>query len=784
MASNQIDLIIKATNKASPTIKQVQGDLGSLEKTATGAGASLGDMALGLAKGAAIGLGIVGVQQLTQAITDLAVSAGKVQQLRASFDGLATGVGQSSNAMLGAMREASGGMVSDADLILSANKAMLLGVADTAEELAALLNVARSRGAAMGLSTTQAFNDIVTGLGRESALILDNLGITINLEKVMSAYAASLGTTAEKLDATQRKQALLNEVMRSSAGMTAPVETAAAAWERASAAIENAKVALGELFGPVVAEILSGVAGVATATADMFNGDVIQKQITQITGDLSLYRNALQETENQIAAYRAQVAAGMEPNTAYISDQIMLRQQQKKAIADLEAQLKPLNAAQAENAKITALANTEIQTAAQFYPSMADGMAMLGTSGKVAGSGMSIAESAANKLKAALAALAGQSDATGNSLRSAFMGAAGALGAAQALSGYQAATQQLQLLRQEWAYMGLTADQVAFKEAEFFSRTQTGLQDQQQAIKDATKAMSNYAASGVDAASKSFDALTSKVSSLVSGMTSLSEIGGGPKATGDAANENAKRMAAIANEGIIGQTWLDDFKNEVPSLYAEVMAATDPKAFATTWVQDFQAGLHPEALDREMIKANIKRMILGEATMAAYVAEIAAEIKADPALANVSTAIVDGVTGALTNKNMGQAIGATTVASVNTPAAITEFQNAGESAFGSWKAGWDNAANNWRPPLPNTPPGAATNPLGGAGTTYGGLTQQGNVYQPPITAPLGSTSTSSSSGRGAVAVTVNINGVAGNPTQIGMAARSSVLDALRGAGVR
>ena len=48
---------------------------------------------------------------------------------------------------------------------------------------------------------------------------------------------------------------------------------------------------------------------------------------------------------------------------------------------------------------------------------------------------------------------------------------------------------------------------------------------------------------------------------------------------------------------------------------------------------DFQAGLHPEALDRDMIKANIRRMILGEETMAAYVAEISAEIRAEEGLA-------------------------------------------------------------------------------------------------------------------------------------------------------
>ena len=45
-------------------------------------------------------------------------------------------------------------MISDADLILSANKAMLLGVADSADEMASLLEMARARGQAMGLDVS------------------------------------------------------------------------------------------------------------------------------------------------------------------------------------------------------------------------------------------------------------------------------------------------------------------------------------------------------------------------------------------------------------------------------------------------------------------------------------------------------------------------------------------------------------------------------------------------------------------------------------------------------
>ena len=47
--ANQIDLIIKATNKASPEIQKVQKDLGGLSQSAGSAGMSLNGMFKGLA---------------------------------------------------------------------------------------------------------------------------------------------------------------------------------------------------------------------------------------------------------------------------------------------------------------------------------------------------------------------------------------------------------------------------------------------------------------------------------------------------------------------------------------------------------------------------------------------------------------------------------------------------------------------------------------------------------------------------------------------------------------
>jgi hypothetical protein len=85
--------------------------------------------------------------------------------------------GVSASKILKKLKEVSDGTISNADIIASANRAMALNVTKDVDKMAKLLEVARVRGQAMGVDTTQAFNDIVTGIGRASPLILDNLGI-------------------------------------------------------------------------------------------------------------------------------------------------------------------------------------------------------------------------------------------------------------------------------------------------------------------------------------------------------------------------------------------------------------------------------------------------------------------------------------------------------------------------------------------------------------------------------------------------------------------------------
>lgn len=116
-----------------------------------------------------------------------------------------------SQAFMKQLQEASDFTVSKLDLVAATNKAMLLGISQDA--MPQLIEASRLLGAAMGVDAAQAIDDITTGLGRQSRMILDNLGIIIKTEEAYKNFATTLGIAKDELTSTQEKQAFLNAFM-------------------------------------------------------------------------------------------------------------------------------------------------------------------------------------------------------------------------------------------------------------------------------------------------------------------------------------------------------------------------------------------------------------------------------------------------------------------------------------------------------------------------------------------------------------------------------------------
>lgn len=216
---------------------------------------------------------------LIKGIKDLAKSGAELDSLSRSFDRLSNEMGISSKKTLSTLKEVSGGTISNKDLILSANRAMVLGVAESTEEFGELMSIARLRARDMGLTTTQAFNDIVTGVGRGSPLILDNLGITIKATEAQNEYATSIGKVAENLTEAEKKEALKFAVLKQGAEDVARAGKLTLSYaeemERLNVRITNTKDNIGKGLLPAFSILVKDLGTMQDETdksAKKFNG--------------------------------------------------------------------------------------------------------------------------------------------------------------------------------------------------------------------------------------------------------------------------------------------------------------------------------------------------------------------------------------------------------------------------------------------------------------------------------------------------------------------------------
>ena len=187
---------IKGAKSAEKSVSKVDDAFKGLGKTA---------LKLGGAFFAAKGI----INGLQQVIT----ISGQTQSVKQGFDNLTSGLGMSENA-LSKLQKATDGTVSSLDLMTQANNLLLLGITDSEDEMAEMFDIAQRLGSALGKDTLFGVESLVTGMGRQSKLMLDNLGIMVDVEKGNETYAKSIGKTVSELTDQERKTAFNNATMK------------------------------------------------------------------------------------------------------------------------------------------------------------------------------------------------------------------------------------------------------------------------------------------------------------------------------------------------------------------------------------------------------------------------------------------------------------------------------------------------------------------------------------------------------------------------------------------
>lgn len=322
-ADERVGILISAKNSASSTINTVKADLNKLGESA-GSLTDLSSAFSGLGKAAGLVGAALSAIEVGKTVVELAQVGAQAQRVETSFDTLTRQAGIASDGLLASLQKSSQGTIANTELMLTSNRALVLGVADTTTEMSQLMDVAIARGKLLGLSAQQAFSDLVTGIGRMSPLILDNLGIITGGEKVFADYAKSIGRSSDSLTDMERKQALVNKVIAESKDLVAANAAAgvdaAASFERISAAFTNLKTDLGELFGPAIAAFAEKLAvavdsatnavksggGTLQIDAALGNVQAAQQSVQQLGSDLAQAKQFLSEMTVGTEAYKEQ----------------------------------------------------------------------------------------------------------------------------------------------------------------------------------------------------------------------------------------------------------------------------------------------------------------------------------------------------------------------------------------------------------------------------------------------------------------------------------------------
>ncbi len=272
----KLQILLQAKNASEQAFRELKGQLAGVQqelaKTAKAAESGFNlDRFKTQSLGAAAAV-FAAYKTIGQAV-DMVEAGAKLEKQAAGFENLAGAAGTSSRRMLEELKRASRGLVAEADLVAASGKALLMNI--PAREIAKLMEIAAATSRMTGQAVTEAFNDITMGVARQSKMILDNLGIIVDVEKANADYAKSLGKTASALSDAEKRQAFMNAVVKSGDDMVRRLGASSGALEGANKLVAAQTDLWNEVNRTVASFLdkeLAGYARMLTWIADKLKG--------------------------------------------------------------------------------------------------------------------------------------------------------------------------------------------------------------------------------------------------------------------------------------------------------------------------------------------------------------------------------------------------------------------------------------------------------------------------------------------------------------------------------
>lgn len=245
------------------------------------------------------------------------------EQLDRGFKSMAISQGKNADEYLRKLKEVSHGTVSEVEIMRKANQAMLLGI--DLETITHMMEGAAIIAQATGQDVGYMFESLALGVGRQSRMLLDNLGIIIKVEEANEVYATSLGKTVSELTDAEKKTAFLNAAMdglnERTEALGGYTEDATTQMAKLKTNIDDAAVAAGANLTPALESVVGGLniiieksneSGTAwknlaeIMTAPLAVSELLGKQIARIQTINKLKAQGIDTEEEVVSLLRLQ----------------------------------------------------------------------------------------------------------------------------------------------------------------------------------------------------------------------------------------------------------------------------------------------------------------------------------------------------------------------------------------------------------------------------------------------------------------------------------------------
>jgi len=259
MPTSTLDIIIRLKDQVSASMKGIDKSLDSFKKDLD----KINKASL-IVTGALVGVGVAGFK--------LAESAGKYASVKDAFQSMTEGMGFGVEEFENRVANASAGTLDKLTILRGGTRALsLMGAesfSDFGTQFTKMAELSKKAARATGMDVTYMFDSLITGMSRESKMILDNLGITVDLVKAKEDYAITLGKEASELTITEEKTAVLNHTLGKLEENYADVAVSAGglsgAVSRMKAVMADSAIEIGEVLDPVFNELIRTITPLIT----------------------------------------------------------------------------------------------------------------------------------------------------------------------------------------------------------------------------------------------------------------------------------------------------------------------------------------------------------------------------------------------------------------------------------------------------------------------------------------------------------------------------------------